>query len=123
MKSLYANLRGSKQPPLIACPALVVLTTLCGCVQMVEIKNRRITPIAEHNVPVAKTGKGEGTLTSHPVLDGTTQTFPYDPLMWHIARLPPIKSSDGFPVMLDTGLPETARVTLDTSSNDTAFNS
>jgi hypothetical protein len=97
------------------CAVILILSLLApiGCIRQVTLHSRTLTRMTPANVPTTR--GADGTLASHfrPRLEGQTQTLRYDWLLWRIGRLALVRGDDGNLVMLDTGLNEWGRVTLD----------
>ena len=97
-----------------ACALAGLWSSGCG-LQHVQLDSTGLVPLSAENAPVRVNEDGTSTITVATGVTGSTCTFPYDPLMWRVARFPIIESSDGIPVLLDTGHAPAARVTIDTA--------
>jgi hypothetical protein len=92
---------------------MALLLSTSGCLRLVGIDNRTITPITEHDLPLTKTRDGRRRIAVDTTFHGATQTFGYNSTVWRFARMPCIRSKPGFFIMLDTGLDAPGRMTLD----------
>src|SRR5436190_3954885 len=92
---------------------LALLMSTSGCLRLVGIKDRNITPITERDVPIKKTRNGRREIQTVITLRGATQKFGYNSTLWRFTRMPCIRAQPGFYTMLDTGLDAPGRITLD----------
>src|SRR5262245_52663594 len=92
---------------------LTTLLSTSGCLRLVSIRDRQITPLTERDVPLATTPDGNRVIKAAISVRGTTEKFEYNSTLWRFARMPCIRSQAGFLVMLDTGMDAPARATLD----------
>jgi len=93
---------------------IAVAASLHGCgLHYAQLSRTGVVEPDETNAPVTRNEDGSKTLKAACVLEGTTQTVDYDPLLWKATRLPFVRSDEGDLVLIDTGLRDLARVTID----------
>jgi hypothetical protein len=94
--------------------SVVCLLALAGCgLRYVELDRRGVTQINATNAPVTTQPDGSSSVRFQPTLRGATTSLPYDGILWRFARLPAVRAADGNLALLDTGMGDVARATLD----------
>jgi hypothetical protein len=83
---------------------LVICATGCS-LQLVDLESGSITPISPDNAPLTISPDGHRSIEFTMRMTGSTQTLPYDRLIWLMTRMPCVRT--------DQGLADPARVDLD----------
>ena len=81
----------------------------------IDIDSGAIVPMHKDNTPIEHTDDGQMLITRKPLLRGTRPSvvLSYDRLLWRFTRLPFVRTDDQQLLLVDTGLHDPMRVTID----------
>jgi len=93
---------------------MTFLVSAFGCgLRLVDLNAVDVVKIEQDSAPINSIEHSKQWIKTCNKLAGTTQIMSYDRLLWRVTRLPFIRSTSGELVLLDTGMTDPIRVTLD----------